>query len=355
MEKKKVVFIADDSIFSPKCVGKTNNSLINALSSSNLYHINIFYTHQNVDYILKNVLNLKPALIIVFEIGELRHPNLEFIFELKIPICLFLDDTYYLTSTSSLNQFSYLTNRVDCFIHWYKSKSAQKSYLKVYPKKIITNLSSRFVNTHIYKDSQLEKKYDILIYGTRSFKYPYKKEQVVSIQNYITSYEKHNNVTLETNSAIDFYPLRVKLENIINNNLSKWRVRILPETSIQQSVIANENLSMLINQSYLTLACPSIADVLMHKFLEIAASKSVILGKYPSDYKNLFEGNIIEVDEFMEEERIVKIIDDALADKKKLEEMSERLYKKVHEEHNLDKAIENFNEVMDGIITTLCQ
>ena len=110
---------------------------------------------------------------------------------------------------------------------------------------------------------------------------------------------------------------------------------------------------MLINQSYLTVACPSIADVMMHKFMEISASKSVILGKYPSDYKDLFEGNIVELDEFMDEDQIVQIIENALADKVKLEEMSERLYKKVHEEHNLRKASENFERVIDDIIDKL--
>jgi len=87
--------------------------------------------------------------------------------------------------------------------------------------------------------------------------------------------------------------------------------------------------------------------------MEIPASNSVILGKYPSEYKDLFEGNIIEVDEFMEDEKIINIIDDALSDKNKLLEMSQRLYNKVHAEHNFNKAIEDFNDVACRIINKL--
>jgi hypothetical protein len=115
-------------------------------------------------------------------------------------------------------------------------------------------------------------------------------------------------------------------------------------------MVANENLAMLINQSYLTIACPSIADVLFHKHLEIPASKSVILGSYPTEYSDLFKGNIIEVNEFMDDEEIITIIDNALSDKQKLLDMSETFYKKIHEEHNLLKACENFNEILDKIL-----
>jgi hypothetical protein len=238
-------------------------------------------------------------------------------------------------------------------IFWYKNKSAIDSYKKIFPEKYITNIDSRYVNTNIYKDYGMDKKYDILIYGARSFVYPYKMENMDSIQEYIKKYEHHHNVSISLNELVHFYPLRFKLTQILQKLADKYRICILPETSILNPTIkkiANEELSMLINQSYLTVACPAIADVMIHKFMEIAASKSVILGKYPSDYKDLFEGNIVEVNEFMEDEQIIKIIDDALSDKNKLLEMSERLYKKVHEEHNLEKASECFEQVIDNLL-----
>jgi spore maturation protein CgeB len=106
----------------------------------------------------------------------------------------------------------------------------------------------------------------------------------------------------------------------------------------------------VINQSYLTISCSSIADVLLHKHLEISASKSVILGNYPSDYKDLFDGNIVEVNEFMSDDEILSIIDNALINKDKLEEMADRIYDKVRNEHSLDKALESFNYIIKQVI-----
>jgi uncharacterized membrane-anchored protein len=88
----------------------------------------------------------------------------------------------------------------------------------------------------------------------------------------------------------------------------------------------------------------------MHKYIEIAASKSVILGNIPSDYEDLLKGNIVEINENMSEEEIITIIDNALSDKDKLNEMSNNLYKKIHEEHNYTNAVENFNSVFSNII-----
>jgi hypothetical protein len=224
----------------------------------------------------------------------------------------------------------------------------KKSYEIKYPLKQIVNFSSRYINIDIYKDYGLPKIYDILLYGTRNFSYNYKNEEIIPIQKWISKYEHINNITIK--SKINFYPLRFKLENILKNNTHKYNIKILNESTIDRAKIANENLSKLINQSYLTVACSSIADVLLHKHLEISASKSVILGSYPSDYKDLFDGNIIEVNEFMSDDEILLIIDNALQNKRKLAEMADRLYDKVRVEHNLNKAVESFNNIITQIL-----
>ena len=136
---------------------------------------------------------------------------------------------------------------------------------------------------------------------------------------------------------------------MIKNNTHKYKVKILPESTIDSSKIVNEDLAKLINQSYLTIACSSIADVLLHNHLEIPASKSVILGSYPSDYKKLFAGNIVEVNEFMSDDMILSIIDSYLQNKKQLAEMSNKIYNKIRNEHNLDKALEDFNYIIKSI------
>jgi len=52
----------------------------------------------------------------------------------------------------------------------------------------------------------------------------------------------------------------------------------------------------------------------------------------------------------MKDEEILNIIDNALENKQKLKEMSEYLYKKINEEHNLQKATEDFNDILSQII-----
>lgn len=348
---ENIIFIARTQFYRNKNTA-VSNDFIESLTKSCKYNIHLFWDNTCHDHLRTEITRLSPKLIMIFDINNVSSimKNFSFIYSSGIQIGVFLEDTYYITSNTGNCEYTKLANYL---VFWYKNKSIIDSYERVFPGKYITNIGSRYVNTNMYNDYGMEKTCDILLYGTRTFNYPYKIEQLDSIQNYIKKYEQHHNTKVSSNTLIPFYPLRCKLEGILNKLYNKYRIRILPETSILDPAIqkiANEELSMLINQSYLTIACPGIADVMMHKFLEITASKSVILGKYPSDYKDLFEGNIIEVDEYMEDEQIIKIIDEALADKKKLGEMSERMYEKVHKEHNLDKATESFEQVIDEIL-----
>jgi hypothetical protein len=343
-----IVFIVDYYYYK-NGFGKTSYNFVNYLTKSKKYNINLFYTDQYYKDVHTEIIKINPEMIIVFEMNSFQKKtkSFNFIFTLKIPIYLFMDDTYYISSKTANCKYTKLVNG---FIFWYKNDMIKKSYEVKYPLKKIINFSSRYVNTNIYKDYNLEKKYDILLYGTRNYDYDYKNEELIPIQQWISNYENINNVII--NDKINFYPLRSKLENILINNWHKLKNRynfniiILDEKSIDNSKIANENLSKLINQSYLTIACSSIADVLLHKYLEISASKSVILGNYPSDYKNLFDGNIIEVNEFMSDKEILSIIIEALQNKDKLKEIADRLYEKVINEHNLDKAVEDFDNII---------
>jgi len=341
---ENIVFIADYYLYK-NSNGKTNYYLINNIKNNNdKYNIHIYYTDDDMNKVNEEILKIKPKVVIFFECNSFQKltTKFDFVFHLGIPVFIFLDDTYYISSRTSKCHY---INKSDGLIFWYKNNLIVDSYKKVFPDKYILNIDSRYVNTDIYKDYKLEKKYDILIYGTRNFSYDFKNEQLDTIQNYIRKYEEYYNTII--NSKISFYPLRSKIEHILLQNTHKYNLKILEEKTIDTPNIANEELSMLINQSYLTLSCPSIADVLLHKHLEIPASNSVILGSYPSDYKDLFEGNIIEVNEFMSNEEILDIIDNALANKDKLLEMSKRMYNKVHEEHNLNKAQDSFNKIID--------
>jgi len=341
-----IVFIVD-CIFYKWSFGKASNNFVNYLTKSKEYEIKLFYTDEDTIVVQNQINELKPKLIIVFEINcfQQQTKKFNFIFNLNIPIYLFLDDTYYISSLTANCEYTKLVNG---FIFWYKNDMIKKSYEIKYPLKNIMNISSRYVNIDIYKDYKLPKIYDILLYGTRNFSFDYKNEELIPIQQWISKYENINNVII--NDKINFYPLRNKLENILKNNLHKYNIKILDESTIIRAKIANEKLSRLINQSYLTIACSSIADVLLHKHMEISASNSVILGSYPSDYKDLFDGNIVELNEFMSDDEILAIIDNALQNKVKLEEMADRLYDKVRADHNLDKAVESFNNLIKKVL-----
>jgi hypothetical protein len=348
-----IVFLADYAFYKNKLT-TVNNDFINSIKNNNeKYNITIFYTDDEPHDVLLNIIYLSPKAIIIFECNNFQRNTRKFdyIFNLKIPIAIFIDDTYYLTSYTSTCPH---TAKVDSIIFWYKNDKITKSYQEVYKDKLITHIDSRYTNTEIYKDYGLEKKYDILLYGTRNFLHPYKKEQVQSIQDYISKYEAFYKITISRDDKINFYTLRNKIEQVLIKNSHKYNLLILPETSIMNpdiQKIANAELSKLINQSYLTVSCTTLADVMLHKYVEISASKSVILGDYPSDYKELYENNIVEVNVFMTEEEILEKIDDALANKNKLIEMSERMYHKIQNEHNLKQAQICFNSVIDKIIS----
>ena len=343
----KILFIADYYYYK-NANGKTSHNFMNYISGKGFNHnIKIIYTDYNISDAYNEIIIYNPDIIIFFEINAFQSQtqNFKFVFDLNKKVFVFLDDSYYITSLTSKCE---CINYCDGIIFWYRNDRILNSYKRKFPNKITLNFDSRYVNTEIYRDYKLEKKYDIFIYGNRNFLYNYKNEELEPIQNYIKNYEYKNNIII--NDKINFYPLRSKLETILTKNSHKYSLVFLPESTIDNSQIVNEDLSKLINQSHLTVACSSIADVLLHKHLEIPASKSVILGSYPTDYKDLFEGNIVEVNEFMSEEEIITIIDNALSNKDKLNEMSNRLYAKIHNEHNLQKAQEDFNNLISSLI-----
>lgn len=346
--KNNIVFVADFVYYRQMPVKVCNDLITSIRDNSKLYNITIFWTDEDPTMVQSKIHALSPELIIIFEINSfsLTTKNFGFVLDMATPVYIFLDDTYYINRSTSTCEY---VQQTDGLIFWYKNKKAVRSYQRIFPDKTITNISSRFVNTRTFCDRKLEKKYDILLYGSRIFKYEYKREKYDAIQDYISEYEKYHNVVVDENTKIDFYPLRVKMLDILEKYSSRYRIKIVSE-ACYNSHLCNEELSTLINQSYMTIACSSIADVLLHKYLEISASNSVILGDIPSDYKELFEGNVIEINSFMQEEVILDTIDNALANKEKLLEMSQNLHDRVHAEHNLECASEDFDNVISGLI-----
>jgi glucosamine-phosphate N-acetyltransferase len=340
--KQKIVFIAEHQHYK-NWVGKNYYDLITFVRDNNTqYDITIFWTDENSQYVEEQIKIINPNLIVFFETDRIMHEQFNFVFSLNIKTATVLLDMFYPTRTS--NNFGVINS--SALIHLSNSTNIVKCYKNIFPQKHITCFNSRFININKFKDYGLEKKYDILIYGTRNYNYG----DDINIDFVKKCIENHDSYLLKTNTPNNFYIMRANIENILLKYSHRYRLKILPEKCIYDAVVANEDLSMLINQSYLTVSCSTIADIFMHKYIEISASKSVILGNIPSDYDDLLKGNIVEINENMSEQEIITIIDNALSDKDKLNEMSNNLYKKIHEEHNYTKAIENFNSVFSNII-----
>ena len=247
-----------------------------------------------------------------------------------------------------LDNHNFNNQNINNIILPYQNNLLKSTYLT----KNILNFKSRYFDNKVFKDHKLEKKYDILIYGTRNFPYNIlNNENLQVIINYKKDYKKKFNK--ECPNKIDFYELRTKLENILIKYRHKYNIRILDNgKNITSYPITGENLSKLINQSYMTVCCSSVCDLLFYKHLEIPASNSVILGDYPSDYEETFKDNIVKIDKFMSEEEIINKIDEALSDKKSLLEKSQKLHDIIHKEHCLENSIEDFKNIIDKIQNT---
>ena len=158
-----------------------------------------------------------------------------------------------------------------------------------------------YFDTNIFKNWNLPKKYNILLYGCI-----YKNG----------------------------YPLRHKIHYLLRRLESKKENKIMivkfPGYKKKDSVPRNENLSKLINQSKFCIATKSIHNMMVKKYQEIILSGSNIIGDIPSDYEELLKNKIIYVDKNYDYNKILKIL------KKCIDSKYDHLLK-----NNLEEEIKN--------------
>jgi hypothetical protein len=340
----RLLFIPETGHFK-NWIGKTYSDILTEYIKNTKNIVDILY-NDNINELLDYFRNIHPDMIIFFTTDKICHGDnanfpLSFIFKLGINISVCSLDLFYFKNCTNDPYIQKCNN----IIHFSYASKLLKSYKNFFPQKNIFELKGRFVNTNRFKNYGLEKKYDILIYGSRGGGSCGKNkiETHLADNEYKNKYESYYGKELEKEHF--FYPLRIKIEKLLLQNSHKYNLKILETATIFNAPIANEDLSKLINESYLTLSCCTRADIAMAKYFEIPASYSAILGNIPSDYEDLFKGNIVEVTEWMSDEEILSIIDNALEDKEKLREMTKRLGDRVHCEYNLDEGIKNMDEV----------
>ena len=338
----RIILIAENHHYRD-WIGKTYHDIIVHYSKNSTNKISIVYTDHYQNYNKEWFINENPDIVVFLDTDTLRFANqFGYVFELSCKTFASSLDLFYFNNCRNCHWIQKCTG----LLHFGYASKLLTSYKEHFPEKIIKSFKGRFVNSERYKNYNLEKKYDILIYGTRQYMNDIEPHN--ADKDYKQTWEQYNKQSLPNQH--NFYPLRVKLEQLLLKHPDKYRLHILPGACIYDAPVANEDLSKLINQSWLTMATSSRADIPMSKYLEIGASYSGILGNIPSDYNDLFKNNIVEVTEWMTDEEILSTIDKALEDKQQLQEMINMLGDRMHKEYNLDAGVEDMDAVFDEII-----
>jgi len=177
-----------------------------------------------------------------------------------------------------------------------------------------------YVDNNIYYDRNLEKKYDVLLYG---------------------------------NVIEQSYPLRNKLLTIFRNNKRKLNIKIIEfsrRKRYTKDLPHNEKLSKLINQSWITISTKAVSNFLLQRYYEVAMSNSVICGDYPDLEKDrVIEENMIKLNINMTEDIILDKIESYLKDKDKLRKMSKVCHDHFHKNYTYKNGLIKFDSIFDKI------
>ncbi len=339
----RIIFIAELGHY--KAWGPKNyRDLLDFLVKNSDHKISIYYSNAESPTLEADMLRNKPEMVIFFDTDTFGQylEKFSFVFNWKIPTAIALLDMFY---PSRIVNNVYI-KKIDCLIHFGKSRAMMDYYGKVFPKKLITFFKSRFINSKRFRNYGFEKKYDIVFYGTRRNYYNFRNENLPTINEYIKRWENHYKKKMP--EEINFYPLRERLENLLIKQ-KKYKILCLPEKNSYESNVKNEELSHLLNSSRMAVACSTIADICMHKYFEIAGSHCMILGDCPSDFQKIFKGKICEVNEFMSDKEILEKIDSFLNNKQMLEQMTEQIYNDLHKEHCYREAVKNLSKIVEEI------
>lgn len=264
--------------------------------------------------------------------------------ERSIPVVLFSDDYFYTNRIKQsyyypkLNGIYLTTRHSKCLVEFKKDKPTREL---LYP----------YINTNFFHNWEMPKKYDILLYGMAYGSKIFKDQHNVCTNEYFDS-----RGISPYPDEYDFYPLRKRLFDLLMTQ-TRFNVHHIPQTPQggNNCPVRTSELSKLINQSYLTVATPSIMGKAMTKYWEILASGSIILGEVPVDYKPELSDWIVKVNIDMTDEQILDIIDDQLSDRLRLKEAGEKASKLVCTMYGCDSSLsreyfyKNLHELKDEI------
>ena len=166
---------------------------------------------------------------------------------------------------------------------------------------LATYVLSLHFDPNIFKDYELQKSYDLIIYGTTLPK---------------------------------AYPFRHRVCHLIKNS-SQFNVLQVEMNQLWDPDNCGEGLSRKINQSRLGLATLSNFDYLVGKYFEIPASRTVVLGNINEQGRAIFGDYYIHIDDRMTDDQIINVIADALEDRDRLQEYADQMYRAMHTDYTL--------------------
>jgi hypothetical protein len=292
-----------------------NYKFFKFLQNSSKYDINIIDKQNNdIDNILSND---KESVIILYSCqvkGISKYPNYKIYFiEDVCCLCKYgcIGDN---NECNFNNQKNYIINeKFDCIFHKFKTYLIDNFKIKKYKFPYFFNEKQNF-------RMNIEKCNDILIFGAL---YP------------------------------KCYIFRNRLYRLLKK--SKYNVKILPYSKKKhpEKIIKGTGLTEEINKSWLTITTKSINNLMLAKYYEAFLCGSVACGDYPDlEDDTIIRDNMIFIDNRMKDSEIFDIIDKALADKKNLQNISNKMYKHMINNYTFEKGVELFDSLIGKIFNS---
>lgn len=168
---------------------------------------------------------------------------------------------------------------------------------------------------NIHKNYNLPKIYDIVIYGS---------------------------------TTPNIYPFRNRLLHLLEKNSHIFNTHII-RYSKKKTIPSGFDLYKIINQSWLCIATTNINNSLLAKYFEIVLSGSVVCGDYPSlEDERFLENNMIQINNNMSDDDIITIIKNALNDKQKLKNISQKTMKYFSENYMMKNGLNTFETLVQN-------
>jgi predicted O-linked N-acetylglucosamine transferase (SPINDLY family) len=202
----------------------------------------------------------------------------------------------------------------------YKYNCEQQDYIINHCKNIQFYRMPHFINEHIFNINSHVKTIDILLYGNDN----------------------------------DFYPFRQRLFKLIKNSDIKYYELPFPGYGDELNPCTSEpviekSLSSIINSAKFTICTCSVFEYSVKKYFESALCGSVIIGNIPTKDNDIFDNNLIQVNDSMADDKIINIIKDSIEkyESKYIQDMRQNMYSIVNNNYIYKNGCEKFDKFID--------